>query len=323
MVAAGVPLDVGIRHAAGGFDSTLEATSMRLAERLANGASISEACQDEKSIPPIFRSVLVAGFSCGESEAVLEDVTRLTQMMVALRQSLKIGLVYPIIVVFLALGLFGFVLSTMIPQVASLYRQLHIEFPTWLNLASSIHLNAYHLMAFLLIFLFTIMQLWRSGRVTPLSGLKWIPGVSNVLHDFSIAHFAQLLSLLVKYGLPLPKSLRLTAQTLPSGVMQTQILELASLIDQGQQIAVAVERQSAFPPFLRWLLLAGHEDSELGNALHQAAEFYQGRARSRALWISQVVPAVAVVGVGGSVTLLYALTVFGPMIDLWSKLAIS
>lgn len=321
MIAAGVPLDMGMRNVSAGFENRLESAAIHIAERLEQGATISEACAEEKSIPPVFRAILVAGLSCGQSEAVLADVANLTEMQTSLRQSLKIGLIYPLIVIFLAVGLLGGVIATMMPRIASLYEQLHIEFPYWLVLANGLHLTVIHFATLGILFLVTMSLLWRSGRLSPLSGLKWIPGVGNVINDFSIAHFSHLLSLLVTYEVPLPHALRLTGESISPGNLRTQTLQLADSISNGEEIDLAVERQTAFPKFLKWLLLIGHRDSDLGNALAQASNFYQDRARARAIWLSQVVPSTAVIAVGGTVTLLYALTVFGPLVNLWSKLA--
>lgn len=321
MIAAGVPLDLGMRNVAAGFPSDLEDVANRLATRLEQGASISEAFRDEASLPPVFRAILVAGLSCGQSEKVLEDVTNLTQMLIALRQSLKIGLIYPVIIVFFAVGMLGIVVSTMLPRLAGVYRQLHVEFPGWLSLATSFKIGPYHLLGLIVAFLMVVFLLWRSGRRSPVSGLSWIPGVSSVARDFSVAHFSHLLSLLVKYGIPLPEALRLTGETIDLRKFRQQTFDLADAIDRGMDMESAIQQQSAFPKFLTWLLVTGHRDSELGNALSQASSFYQGRARSRAIWISQIVPTATVLLIGGSVTLLYTLTVFVPMVDLWSKLA--
>lgn len=321
MISAGVPLDIGMRNVAAGFSVDLESAAYRLADRIEQGASISEAFRDETALPPVFRAILVAGLSCGQSEAVLRDVTNLTQMLISLRQSLKLGMVYPLIVVFFALGMFAVVVATMLPRVAGVYRQLYVEMPEWLSLATSFEVGPYHLLGLIVTFFAALFWLWGSGKRSPVSGLSWIPGVSSVARDFSIAQFSYLLSLLVTYGVPLPEALRLTGETIDSEKVRCQAFGLADAIEGGMDMESAMQKQSVFPQFLTWLLVTGYRDSDLGNALEQASSFYQGRARNRAIWISQVVPTATVLLVGGSVTLLYALTVFYPMVDLWSKLA--
>lgn len=323
MIAAGVPLDMGMRNASAGFEARLEASAIKIADRLHAGATIAEACAEEKSIPPIFRAVLVGGLTSGQTEAVLEDVANLTEMQASLRQSLKIGLIYPTIVIFFAIGLLGIVISTMMPRIASLYDQLHIEFPYWLSLAMSIRLSVTHFAILATLFVFVMSLLWRSGKLSPLDRMKWIPGVAGVINDFSVAQFSHLLSLLVKYGVPLPQALQLTGESISPGNLQTQTFQLAEDISNGEQIDLAVEKQTAFPKFLKWLLLIGHRDSDLSNALAQASNFYEDRARSRAIWLSQIIPSTAVILVAGTVTLLYALSVVGPLVNLWNQLTIS
>ncbi len=321
MVAAGVPLDMGVRSAAGGFSPNLESAAHKIADRLEQGASIYEAFRDEASVPPVFRAILVAGFRCGETESVLRDITNLTQMQIALRQALKIGLVYPLIIVFLAMALFLIVINGMLPRLAEFHVLIDAEVPRWMSVLMNIPVPRFALVFILLAFFASIIWLIRTGRLTPLGGLLWMPGVSGVVRDFSVAHFSHLLSLLVSYGVPLPEALRLTAESIPDGPLKQQTYAIATNVERGEEISDSLNGQAAFPPFLKWLLVAGQRDSELGTALKHASEFYQSRAQGRAIWLSKVVPAMCVVVVGGSVTFLYSLSVFGPMVELWSKMA--
>lgn len=323
IISAGVPLDMGIRNASLGFSSDLEVVAGKIAERLEGGADIAEAFQLEESIPPVFRAVLVAGLSCGQGEAVLRDVTELTSTQVALRQSLKIGLVYPLIVIFVALALFVGVATTLIPRLAAIERQLSIDSSNWVAFTAGLEVSP---VIFVVLFsMFTLLAyfLVRSGKSAPLAGLSWIPGISRVVRDFSIAHFAHLLSLLVTYQIPLPEALRLAGEASAVPRFRNDVSRLADVVEQGRSIQDAMESEGAFPPFLKWLLISGQHEAGLGTTLAHAAEFYRGRAASRAIWLSQVVPTAAVILVGGSITVLYALSVFVPMVDLWTKLAAS
>ena len=325
MMAAGVPLDLGLQSASLGFSKNLEDAAERIAQRLQQGASVSEAFSNEESIPGIYRAVLVAGLRCGRSEEVLEDITVLTQHLMTFRQNFKLGLIYPIFVIFLAIGLMVSVHAMLTPAVVNLLTHLNLEHPKWLQWMVSMQMSSNSLSVFGVVFAdtFIAVLLWvaSSGRKSPLSGLIWIPGLARVGHEYSIAQFSSLLALLVKYRIPLPDALRYSAQTLQGGEFQSQSLELAQSIDQGDNWEEAVNRQSSFPPFLKWLLVAGQESSQLKPALEQAATFYQDRATTRSRWLCQFIPTFLVIVFGGGLTTIYSLSVFIPMIDLWEKLS--
>lgn len=321
MMAAGVPLDIGLKSAASGFDGDLETAAQRIAALLEQGAPLAEALEHEHAVPPLFKAVLVAGLSTGHTEEVLADVTQLTQTMVALKQAVRIGLVYPILVVFTAMTLFLGALVILFPRVSDIYQQLRIDAPYWLQFANSFEIQGYHFAILGGLLLGALYWLWSVGRSHGFRGISWIPGLQPVMSDFAIAHFANVVSLLLRYQIPLPEALQLTAQTLQPGKFRDQVLRLAQVEEHGGDLPRSLESNRTFPPFLRWLLVTGYRDSNLSSAVAQAAEFYQVRAQSRARWIGHVLPTVSVVVIGGLATLVYALTVFGPMIDLWDKMA--
>jgi type II secretory pathway component PulF len=102
---------------------------------------------------------------------------------------------------------------------------------------------------------------------------------------------------------------------------QQQLIAMADSVDRG----VAIENQAAgissMPRFLRWLIVTGARESQLPMTLGHAADFYEERAWARGEFLQRIIPAVILLLVGGSATFLYALSVFGPMIQLWHRLA--
>lgn len=318
MMGAGVPLDLGLETASAGFSSRLEELSQRVAERVRAGTPLADALEHETAIPPVHRAILVAGMRCGRSQDALEDLCQLTSALLDLRQSLYRGLLYPAILLCAAGLLFALVTNTYIPQMISLYRFLDSTVPPWLEF-----LNRFGVAALLIALLGTlgvmvIMFLGQGRKDRVIRGVSWIPRLTS---DIQISRTSHLLSLLVGYGVPLPEALRLTAATAGARGLYEQLTELARAVERGEPLDHAVERQGTLPAFLRWLIVTGTQNSNLSTALREAAEYYRGRAQARANLVRVVVPALAMLFVGGSVTLLYAYSVFGPLKELWKILA--
>ena len=91
LVAIGVPLDVGLREASAGMSNSLETTARSLADRIKRGESVTEALQDETSLPPVFSAIVTAGFEAGATQEILDDVCEVTGSLVPWPSITNIG----------------------------------------------------------------------------------------------------------------------------------------------------------------------------------------------------------------------------------------
>ncbi len=325
MVEAGVPLDFGLSLASNGLPDQLSAVSAKLAEDLKSGKSLVEALELEPSIPGVYKAVLVAGLQCGRSEEVLEDVCQLTTSLVELKSAVRRGLIYPLIVVGLCLLFMVLIFPVYLQIQVNVYEDLRTPAPAWilkvLSLKTYLVNNLFAigvLLAALLAFWIIFRQLTK--RPTLSAGMWWIPGISGLLNYIDLARTTNILALLTKYECPLPGALRLTAQTSESNSRAKRYLQIANEVEQGVSLQDSLKVNQGFPPFLCWLISTGAEGNLLSSSLSQAARFYRSQAATRANLIRVILPAAALVVVGGGVTLLYGLTIFGPMIRLWGEI---
>jgi type II secretory pathway component PulF len=95
---------------------------------------------------------------------------------------------------------------------------------------------------------------------------------------------------------------------------------LASDLERGEPLAGTL-KHSGLPPLLRWFLSAGERQGNLAASLRGAAGDYRQRALERADWIGIFVPLMMTVGLGGTVALAYALSIFAPWIMTLEEMA--
>ncbi len=78
---------------------------------------------------------------------------------------------------------------------------------------------------------------------------------------------------------------------------------------------------TGFPPMLSWLLMTSSRQPDLGEALSRSAKIYRQRAARIAARAAVFLPIWLTVFVGGTATLLCALTAFVPIARLFYHLA--
>ena len=124
------------------------------------------------------------------------------------------------------------------------------------------------------------------------------------------ATFLEVLALLVENETPLPEAVVLAAEASGDPRTLRSARQLAAALQNGQTQPAG--GGPAFPPLVNWLLLAAGRDGALLPALRHAATAYHRRARRQSDLLRLFLPIILTIAVGGSVTALYALTVFAP-----------
>jgi type II secretory pathway component PulF len=162
---------------------------------------------------------------------------------------------------------------------------------------------------------------WTTGGVLDGGYFRWLPGVSRVVFQQRAALFAGSLAELLDSQVPLDEALVIAGDS--SGD--------ADLREGANLLAGAVHNETLpnddspialrFPPFLRWAVW--HSDATTGRvgALRIAARMYHESSKRRGERLRAIAPIVALVLVAGTVTLLYGLALFVPVVEMLRALA--
>jgi general secretion pathway protein F len=330
LVRAGVPLELGLREVGSDSAGRLKEISEALAARMSSGASLSEALHAEQArLPAAYRTVVEAGLRAGRLPAALESLSNYARELVELRRQITLALLYPLIVVSLAYLLFVVVIVDLVERLRETYElfRLPIHWPLAIVISAA---EAAARWWWILPACLGISILWwlTTGGAHllnfngPARPLAWFPGVGLISRRFQFANFADLLALLVEHDVPLGEAMRLSADATAEASLVNSAHQLAALVEQGDFATGSGRRHYGLPPFLFWVLTRGQKSRELPRLLRHAATIYRRRAANLVNWFKVVFPIVTALVIGGGVTALYALTVFGPLIRFWSDLGV-
>lgn len=329
LVRSGVPLELGLKDLGGDLPGALGEITANLSKRLETGMSLTEAlAAEERRIPVIYRTVVEAGLRAGRLSAALESISNFGRELIDLRQRIGLALLYPLIVIVLAYGLFMVFLVDVVDRFRETYEvfRLPLHGPLKYAIFAQQSVSAWWWIppAFLAgLILWWVMTggaqaLSFHGAAQPLA---WIPGVRNITRAYHYANFADLLALLLEHQVPLPEGIRLAADSAADERLRYAAHELALAAERGTDTPAGVGGWTGLPSFLRWLLIHGSRQGKLSRALRHAAGIYRRRAVTLIDWFKLWFPLISAVVIGGGVTFIYAMTVFGPLFSLWGDLA--
>jgi general secretion pathway protein F len=169
-------------------------------------------------------------------------------------------------------------------------------------------------------------QSWRKSRGAHFGtrtgrGFMWLPGMSRSVIGARWASFAETLAMLDGSGVPLKESLPLAACSVGDSRLAEAGQALAASLEDDQLPGDDSPAVREFPPFLRWAILHSESTIGRGRALEMAARVYRQAAQRSAERSRIVAPMFVCVILGGGVTLLYALAVFLPVVEMLRALA--
>jgi len=327
LVRAGIPLEAGLIGVGRDMRGRLGAIATRLGERMRAGESLLEILAgDDRTFPPAWCAVVEAGVRSGRLSAALEGLSTTARRVSEYRRAVATALVYPLVVLSFGYCLLVFTLTWLTPGLLGVYENLTFSSDRVLAAIARLgETSAWWAPWPPLIVVGLLAVGWyRSGRVmygqAAGTGIRLFPSLRQVLAEGRTATFAEVLSLLITNGVPLDEAVALAGDASGDSGLRGAAKEIAARLRSGENATARDAAGSRIPPLLAWLLLSGGQHAGLTETMSLVAEQYRQRAARTVTWTVVYLPIVLTVVLGGTVTLVQALAVFGPVIRLLYQL---
>jgi general secretion pathway protein F len=321
LVRAGVPLEQGLAGLEGQWRGRLGRISRVLGQRIERGESLSTILQQEPGVfPPVYRAAIEAGMKCGRLGAALEAVASSARRLLEIRRMVAGGVLYPVIVLLAAWGVFIFFVVNVAPGMTAMFREFALHCVAAMAEIASLGRYAQYWGPGVPLVLLVLLFLWffligRAGTLQPrradwlLAGLPWIGGAFRC---FRVATFTDVLSLLVENRVPLPEAMRLASEAVGDPRLTRFADAWAAGLTRGEPPDSAQAEAAGLFPLLSWIMATGHRQLALAPALRRTAEMYYRRGASQAEAARIFLPVLLTLGVAGTATLAAGLLLLGP-----------
>jgi len=328
LIEAGVPIAIGQEIPDGDIHAMLTRINSSVARRVSRGDSIEEALEYDGAVPEWYRNLIVSGLQSNKMDEALREFSGVASSAEESQFITESALFYPFVVCGLAyLGVIGFCLF-FVPRMESTYASFHIQPGTGLVILKWLRDTLFFWIvvppALLLLFL-----AWRyrrrSRRKFSANGepglLGTVSGTSNALYQQRCAYFAESVASLEEGNVPLDKALAMSAGACGETSLVDGARSLAATVEGGALAKVDGAEANHFPPFMRWALFESEPTVGRKRALRMAAALYRNSSRQSMRRARVIAPIIGLVVLGGSVTLLYGLAVFMPVVQMLKAVA--
>ena len=264
-------------------DRVLQKTISHLSDSVQGGSTFSEGLAQH---PRIFNDLYVNMVRAGELGGVLELVlTRLAEFQEKaqkIKNKVVAAMVYPIIVMVLAIAILAFLLVFIVPRFEQIFKDMLGDKPLpgitlFVISVSNAVKDHWPIIAGAIVLLIVVTKFAGrtvKGRVL-IDRLKLrIPLFGDLLRKTAISRFSRTLGTLVTSGVPILQALNITRETAGNKVIANAINLVHDAVKEGESIVQPLEASGAFPPMVISMIDVGEETGQLPEMLLKIAEVY-------------------------------------------------
>jgi len=274
----------------------------------------------------VYRAVVAAGEQSGALGGVLERMADDLEERQALRSKLIGAALYPLIVSLIAVVIVIFLVSYVVPQVASVFVSSKRALPTitivMLAISAFVRSWGWLVLIGLVAAGFTLSVALRNEGFRRRFDAGWLslPVLGRLSRGYNAARFAGTLAMLANAGVPILKALQAAAETLGNRALRADAMDALVQVREGAPLASALAAKKRFPGLLAMFARLGEQTGQLPQMLDRAARQLAGEVQRRSMALATILEPLLIVAMGG-VVMMIVLAVLLPIIQLnqWVK----
>lgn len=235
--------------------------------------------------PRIFPEIMIGMVEAGELGGLLDVVMQRLAIHFEkehrLNEKVKAALIYPLVVMFLAVVVVAFVLTFILPTFVELFASMKVELPflTRALLALGRFLTKYWLPLLVVIMVgaYGSLVLFRypGPRMARDRFILHLPVFGPLVRKLAVARFARTLASLLRGGVPLLSALEVVKKTTGNAMIAQILSESQAGIREGEELATRLGASRIFPPMAVQMTAVGEQSGKLDTMLDKVADFYE------------------------------------------------
>ncbi len=285
LLAAGVPFSRALvilhREAA---EPAAKAKWKEIHDLVIDGMSLSDAmAKSPETFPRVYVAMVEAGETGGFLDLVLAQITDFQSREKELKSKVLTALMYPAILLFLAVAVLIFLLVFFIPRFQLVFQGFNAELPliTQIIVKTSELVRSYGLVfAALAVVAIISARSWlksEKGRRAWEGVLLQLPVIGPLIAQFAMARFCRMLGTLLQAGVPLINGLNVARRSIGNQVLIDAVSESIERVKEGRPLGTSLAQNRAlFPGAIVEMISVAEESGKLDAELLRIANVTEG-----------------------------------------------
>lgn len=286
-------------------NQTLKGVWAAVKQRVNEGAPLAEALAEHpKVFTGLYISMVRAGETSGALDVVLDRLADFTESQAELRSKLVGTLVYPVIMLLMALGVTSMLFVFVIPKITKIFesQKMALPLPTkFLIFVSKVMIDYWLVIALVLgLVIYFGRKYIRTEKGRP----KWdhflltVPVFGPLIRMVAISRFCKTLGTLMASGVPLLTAFDIVKNVVQNTVLLEVIETARDCVKEGDSIAAPLKRSGHFPPIVTHMIGIGEKSGQLEPMLNNVAQSYEVQIDSRLRAMTSLLEPLIIVMMG-------------------------
>ncbi len=323
LLEAGLPLEqaLAVLIEQGEHEAMRQVLAALRSEVLA-GSTLARAMEKHKdTFPEIHRALIRAGEESGELATVMDKLATYSENQQALQQKVGLAMVYPAIVIFVAVLVVGGLLIFVVPPVVEVFQQTKQDLPlltrALIVISDFFAATWLYLIALFVLAGFGAQRALQNEAIRHQFHLKLLrlPIVGKLIRGSNTARMASTLSILVGSGVGLLTALNAACGVVNNLPMRRALEDAAAKVREGVTLSRALAASGLFPPVLVHLIASGEQSGRLDTMLDRVAKQQTQEVSGFTGALTSILEPLLIVFMG-AVVLLIVLAILLPIIQM-------
>ncbi len=285
LLASGVPFSraLVILHREA-VEPAAKAKWKEIHDHVIDGMSLSAAMARSPDVfPKVYVAMVEAGETGGFLDVVLAQIADFQAREKEMKGKLMAALMYPAILLVLAVGVLVFLLVFFIPRFQLIFKGFNAELPllTQVIIGTSEAIRSYGLFFAVAFALgaYSLRSWFRStrGRRSWEGFILRVPQVGPLLAEFAMARFCRMLGTLLAAGVPLINALTVARRSIGNQILVDAVSESTDRVKEGKPLGTSLARnRTLFPGAVVEMISVAEESGRLDNELLRIAQTTEG-----------------------------------------------
>lgn len=323
MVDAGIPIMQGIDALQEQVTHpTFKKVLINIRDDIQHGNSLSAAFAKH---PAVFDSLYVNMIKVGETGGVLskilDRISSYLEKTLRLKRKVQSALIYPIVVVCMAIIITTILLVKVVPTFAGIYASFNRELPAMTQLLIAISDILRHYLLFLIGGVIAIAAGLKQWHKTPQGALiidrsvLRLPIFGDLLRKVAISRFSRTLATLIQSGVPILESLEIVGKTIGNRLLELVVEDVKTSVREGESLAAPLSKSGVFPPMVTRMIGIGEKSGQMEKMLLKIAEFYDDQVDAAVDGLTSIIEPL-IIGFLGIVIGFIVIALFLPIITI-------
>lgn len=309
LINAGLPLTQSLRTVHDQItNKNLQEVVAQIVTSVESGTSLSAAFAQHPNIfNNIYVSLVAAGEASGSLDKSLERIANQQEKDAAIVAKIRGALIYPVIVLGVIVAVLIFMLTSVLPQVGSLYKDLHRDLPLLTSVLiaiSNVLLHFWWLMLIVVVALVFAGRAWlkTEAGTASLDNLKLhVPLFGKIFRKVYMARFSRTLGTMLTSGIPMLEALRIVKDSIGNVHVAAVIDHAMGGVKGGKALSSTLENQETFLTLVPQMIKIGEQSGAIDSMLDRVALYYENEVDEEIKNISTTIEPLLMVVLGVTV----------------------